>query len=99
MHGHRWEIEVVLVGSRLDGMNMLVDFSFVKKALNTLLDGLDHYVLNEQLGEENVTAEFLARWIYEQIDVSQPPSGERRLSEVSVWESPDCCVTYCEGKR
>ena len=94
MHGHRWEVEVVLEGEQLDGMNMLVDFSLVKRALTTLLDGLDHYVLNEQLNEENVTAEFLAWWIYDQIDISQPSSGERRLSEVSVWESPGCCVTY-----
>jgi len=99
MHGHRWEIEVVIEGSKLNDLNMLVDFALVKNALRMLLDGLDHYILNEVLNEENFTAEFLAKWIYEQIDISQPLSGERRLSEVSVWESPGCCVTYCEGDK
>ena len=71
MHGHRWGVEVVLEGSKLGPMNMLVDFSWVKKRLEGLLGDLDHYVVNERLpkltqyGEaDNVTAEYLAKWIY-----------------------------------
>ena len=33
MHGHRWDVEVVLGGEKLDAMNILVDFSEVKKMM------------------------------------------------------------------
>jgi len=93
MHGHRWEIEIVLEGSDLNEMNMLVDFSVVKDSLKHVLENLDHYVLNEQLGEPNVTAEFLSKWLYDQMQ-RRLDDESSRLSEVSVWESPDCCITY-----
>ena len=96
MHGHRWEIEVVLEGVELNELNMLVDFSIVKDSLGHALDNLDHYVLNEQLREENVTAEYLARWVYEEIRRRLDDNESSKLSEVTVWESPDCCVTYCK---
>lgn len=98
-HGHRWGVEVVVEGKELDNKNMLVDFSIVKRALEKVLDeSLDHYQLNEKLREPNVTAEFLAKWFYEQMVnfVVAGPYDEEclRLVRVTVWESPDCCVSY-----
>ena len=93
-HGHRFEVEVVLEGKKLDSMNMLVDFSFIKNTLKVLLDNkLDHWQLNQTLEENNVTAEFLAKWIYDMIDNTYWAEGVE-LSSVTVWESPDCCVNY-----
>lgn len=100
MHGHRWEVEVVLEGGELDSMNMLIDFGEVKAALKDLLDScLDHYQLNESLGEANVTAEFLAKWLYDKFKAESPKwykleFGRVKLTRVTVWESPDCCVKY-----
>lgn len=104
MHGHRWEVEVVLEGEELDEMNILVDFSLVKKALTTLLDDLDHYIINKQLNEKNVTAEFLAKWIWERFKEESPKwykleYGRVRLARVTVWEGPDCCVKYSPGMK
>lgn len=92
MHGHRWEVEVTIRGGKLDTMNMLADFSDVKKTLSGLLKGLDHYVLNTQLNEDRVTAEFLAEWMYTYLS---PYLAE--LSVVTVWESPECSVGYSKG--
>jgi len=96
LHGHRWEVEVVLEGERLDRMNMLVDFVEVKRMLDELLDTqLDHYLLNETLGEKNVTAEFLAEWLFKRIFYSSTYAEiPAKLTRVTVWESPDCCVKY-----
>jgi len=95
-HGHRWEVEAVLEGSRLDKRNMLVDFAQVKKAMNGLIDTmLDHQQLNEQFAEPNVTAEFLARYVYGQLRSSLCEIREGlRLVRTCIWESPDCCVKY-----
>jgi len=96
MHGHRWEVEVVLEGKTLGNLNMLIDFGEVKDLLNGLIESrLDHYLLNETLSEPHVTAEFLARWIYEWLaDPCTEFEPEVRLVRVTVWESPDCCVKY-----
>lgn len=100
-HGHRWEVEVVLEGKELDKTNMLVDFSFIKESLKTLLDShLDHYQLNEMLGESNVTAELLSKFILDyltgRLTECRILGNTVELKEVTVWESPDCSITYKE---
>jgi 6-pyruvoyltetrahydropterin/6-carboxytetrahydropterin synthase len=91
-HGHRWTIEVGIRGKKLDNLNMLVDFTTVKKELKEVLDKLDHYQLNEVLSEPHPTAEFLAEWIYNQLKWYG-------LMYVRVWESyPECSVQY-DGKE
>ena len=100
-HGHRWDVEVVIEGSRLDSINMLIDFSFVKKTMKLILDELDHYQLNEQLEEDNPTAEYLARWFYRRfatkLDMEVKLLGvEMHLERVTIWESPECCIKYYE---
>ncbi len=96
MHGHRWEVEIVLCGKDLDQINMLVDFAIVKQFMKQATDRLDHYVLNDQLGNQNVTAEVLARWfwdfVYTRLLVEWDSKVE--LSQVTIWESPECCITY-----
>jgi 6-pyruvoyltetrahydropterin/6-carboxytetrahydropterin synthase len=94
MHGHRWEVEVVVEGKMLDSKNMLLDFGEMKLNLETLLEAfLDHHLLNETLKESNVTAEFLAKWVYDRFVELTWMEGIR-LARVAVWESPDCCVKY-----
>jgi 6-pyruvoyltetrahydropterin/6-carboxytetrahydropterin synthase len=101
-HGHRWVVEAVLEGTKLDGRNMLVDFGDVKLALATVIDErLDHYDLNETLMEPNVTAEYLAGYVFRKLQLELlryvtvlPPRSDIKLVSVAVWESPECCVKY-----
>jgi 6-pyruvoyltetrahydropterin/6-carboxytetrahydropterin synthase len=95
MHGHTWAVEVAFEGEVLSGMNILEDFARVKSVLALLVDKLDHTVLNEVLGERNVTAELLAKWFWDQLPWPMQSGEPRvRLARVCVWESPDCCVKY-----
>jgi len=48
---------------------------------------VDHRNLNDVL--DNPTAENIARWIWETLAPRLPG-----LSEVRLFEIPDCCVTY-----
>lgn len=91
VHGHRWDVEVAIQGNQLDALNMLVDFSEVKKGLKTIIDDqLDHYDLNNVLNEKCPTAEYLAFWIFDKL------SNDTMLhvASVTVWESPECSITY-----
>ena len=95
IHGHRWDVELALVGYRLDHLNMLVDFSTVKKELKGLIDGwLDHYDLNESLSENCPTAEYLAEWLFNSILASTSFSSLLTVNSVTIWESPECSITY-----
>jgi len=97
-HGHRWEVEVWLQDKELDKLNMLLDFSRVKKIMDGIIDEfLDHWQLNETLGEENVTAEFLAKWffgMFADVFYNTQAGSTANLVRVIIWESPDCCVEY-----
>jgi 6-pyruvoyltetrahydropterin/6-carboxytetrahydropterin synthase len=93
LHGHRWDVEVVLESRDLDSRNIAIDFGDVKKEIDKLIDwpnGLDHSILNAKLDEPNITAEFLAKWFYDRLSVVLPG-----VVRVTIWESPDCCVKYC----
>ena len=99
-HGHRFLVELRISGETLDKMNMLIDFAEVKRMLKELFDScLDHYDLNETLPErDNVTAEYLSRWIYEQIKVRLYQRKEiLHVDSVTVFESPECGVLYDES--
>lgn len=96
LHGHRWEVEVVLTGEELDERNMLVDFGDVKAELGKILNSrLDHYCLNKTLEIDNPTAEYLAKWLYEALTLPAH-MAEVDITSVKVWESPECCVEYYE---
>lgn len=94
-HGHRFGVEAMLEGKDLDDMNILVDFGVVKDQLKEIIDSkLDHYLLNESLAEDNLTAEFLARYIFTYLRGYWKTPSKVKLVSVSVWESPDCGVKY-----
>ena len=100
LHGHRWEVEVVLTGPKLDKINMLIDFKVVKACLAEIFDKyLDHHCLNETLQPvSNPTAEFLAKWIYHQFFYQLEMTHKNVcLVSVTVWESPECAVVYSEN--
>jgi 6-pyruvoyltetrahydropterin/6-carboxytetrahydropterin synthase len=97
LHGHRWDVELCLEGEYLDNLNMLVDFTDVKKWMKEVLDEvLDHNFINEVLNVDNPTAEFLAYWLYQEF--TKRVEGQHptvlRVARVCVWESPECCVKY-----
>jgi 6-pyruvoyltetrahydropterin/6-carboxytetrahydropterin synthase len=98
LHGHRWEIEVVFEQDFLDpATKMTVDFKVIKRLLEPVLP--DHRYLNEVYSEENPTAEFIAKEMYEGIEAAMRMANldsRIRLTEVTIWESPECCITYSE---
>lgn len=72
LHGHSYTGRVFVAADKLIGGGpktaMVMDFSDIKAALKPLIDEyLDHHYLNETLGVDHTTAEYLAKWIYDKL--------------------------------
>ena len=94
LHGHTWDIEVVVRGSELDEVGIVYDFKTLKADLAAVLEPLDHAYLNDvpPFDVLNPTAENLSRHIYESLE--QTVGDAVSVVEVAVWESPIAKITY-----
>lgn len=102
LHGHTWQVEVVLTGRQLDGKGMLVDFRELKNSAKKIIEELDHQNLNalEPFAHSNggnPTAENLSRYLFERLKVEfSGLQREVKLALVRVCESPEACAAYRE---
>lgn len=94
LHGHNYRILVFLRGERLNASGMMEDFGDIKKALNAILDRLDHYCLNDlpEFAELSPSTENLARVIGD--GLAAHPWQQGRVDRVQVWETPTQGATY-----
>jgi len=88
LHGHSYEIDVIVEGDLPDGQSFLVDYGEIKAACAPIRDQLDHRYLNEIDGLEDPTAEMVAVWIWDRLAERLP-----LLSAVIVHET---CTARCE---
>ena len=95
VHGHSWQVEVLIRTQELDDEGMGFDFIAVKQVLGDLAARFHHRDINATppFDRLNPTTEHLARWFYEQMR-ERLPSAE--ITGVTVWEGPDCSATYRE---
>jgi len=95
LHGHNWKVEVALKSKRLNSIGLVVDFKYLKNILNSILEEIDHKVLNEIdfFKKNNPSCEWLAFYIFKKMEEKL---GEKSyyLSEVTVWEQENSCATY-----
>jgi 6-pyruvoyltetrahydropterin/6-carboxytetrahydropterin synthase len=94
LHGHNWNVEVVVQGEKLDQADLLMDFGELKKLMNQALDKLDHCHLNEvpPFDQVNPSSELIAKHLYERISQGLP--AHVAMHSVSAWESDDSRATY-----
>ena len=92
MHGHTYKVQICVAGTKLDEQfGMLMDFKDMKKALNALVEKLDHQVLNDVL-DFSTTTELLAKYFYDQLAPMIPENVT--LKKVVLWENPTNCAIY-----
>jgi 6-pyruvoyltetrahydropterin/6-carboxytetrahydropterin synthase len=95
LHGHNYQVEVVVQGKALDEKHLLIDFRQLRAWLQEELAQLDHRLLNEvpAFADISPTSEALARYLYEQL---RPRLAERglRLARVTVWETARSWAAY-----
>ena len=93
VHGHSWRVEAALGTAELDAEGMAYDFVEVATALRELVAKVDHKHLNSVPPFDRVspTTERIAAWFFNALAERLPAAP---LTEVTVWEGPDCSATY-----
>jgi len=81
LHGHSYQVDVIVRGKVDDATGMVVDFGDIAIAWQPLHAVLDHYYLNDIEGLENPTSEILARWIYDRLKPGLPNLFAIHISE------------------
>jgi len=93
LHGHNWRVEITVKSEQLDNLGMVLDFKYLKKKLNAVLEQMDHKYLNKLVffKKTNPTSENMAKYLFHKLK-SQIPW----LYSVTVWESSTSAATYEE---
>jgi 6-pyruvoyltetrahydropterin/6-carboxytetrahydropterin synthase len=89
MHGHTYHVTVFVSGPVLEEAGWVIDFSEVKTVCKTVLDRLDHALLNDIPGLENPTAENVVCWLWKQLK-----SKIHGLKKIELKETPTSGVIY-----
>lgn len=94
LHGHSFEVDVAIAGTRDAEHGWVVDFDDIDQALAGLRDILCHNYLNEIEGLENPSLENISVWIAEKlldqfpgltrVTVRRPSCGESCTYSVSA---------------
>jgi 6-pyruvoyltetrahydropterin/6-carboxytetrahydropterin synthase len=87
LHGHRYEVEAVLVFEQVGRAGIAYDFMDADAHLRSITGELDHRNLNE------LSAENQARYIFEELRRRMGEFG-RHLAHVRVWETPQHWAQY-----
>jgi len=95
LHGHNFKVEVTVAAKELNPNGLLIDFRFLKKVLDEILENIDHKYLNTltSFTGMNPSAENIAKYICEKMDLKVKMAGVNMV-RVKIWESENAAVTY-----
>jgi 6-pyruvoyltetrahydropterin/6-carboxytetrahydropterin synthase len=86
LHGHNYDVEVVLQSAALDDVGFIRDCHELS-ALKEFLDAtVDHKHLNEVLGHDQTTTEIISKWLFDWCRTRWPETVAVRISETpNTW--------------
>ena len=89
LHGHNYDVEVVLEAEDLDAVGFVRDYRELAALKSFLDEAVDHRHLNDVLGHDRTTAEVIARWLFDWCRARWP-----EVSCVRVSETPKTWAEY-----
>lgn len=89
LHGHSYKLEIVISGETAEESGWLLDFYDLDRAVQPIVEALDHRMLNDLDGLGNPTCERLCCWIWQRLAPALP-----QLAAITVWETVDSRCTY-----
>lgn len=82
LHGHSYRVDVHVTGQPDPQTGWIIDFGDIKRAVEPILDELDHRCLDDIPALQNSTSERLAAYLLDRIRQTLPGA-----TAVTVWES------------
>ncbi|GAB4299789.1 MAG: 6-carboxytetrahydropterin synthase QueD [Myxococcota bacterium] len=97
MHGHNWRVRATVEATKLDDMEMVIDYKELKGILKSIAEKLDHKYINEiePFIKKNPTSENIARFFFDEL-AGAINDGRRRVALVEVWETERNRAEYSE---
>jgi 6-pyruvoyltetrahydropterin/6-carboxytetrahydropterin synthase len=89
IHGHTYRLTVFVEGPLDAQTGWVADFGEIKRAVNAILEKIDHKLLNEVPGLDNPTCEMVATWLWKMIIPTIP-----QLCKIELFETPTSGVIY-----
>ena len=89
LHGHSYRVDVHVTGPIDPAKGWVMDFGDIKRAVQPILEELDHRMLSEIPGLANSTSELIAKYLWDRLKGRLP-----MLSAVEVWESETSRCVY-----
>jgi len=86
-HGHNYAVEVTIAGMQNPATGFIIDFWVLDKIVQPIVDRVDHHSLNDIEGLENPTAENIAVWFYDQLNLC---SSLFEVEKIRIYETKDC---------
>lgn len=83
MHGHSFKVEISVEGEADPATGWIYDHARISKAMQPLMELLDHAYLNEIPGLENPTIENMCLWFWQKLAPELPG-----LCEIVIHETP-----------
>jgi 6-pyruvoyltetrahydropterin/6-carboxytetrahydropterin synthase len=93
-HGHSYILGVLIRSETLIAFgpktNMVLDFAEISAIVKPMIEEyFDHKWLNETLGVDSPSVEFITKWIFDYLHPLLPA-----LQSVTLWETSTSRVTY-----
>jgi len=86
LHGHNYEVEIVLQSPTLDPIGFVRDYRELAPLKEYIDETLDHRHLNEVLGHDRTTSEAIAKFLYDWCRSRWPEVVAIRVSETpNTW--------------
>ena len=97
LHGHNWIVEVYVQCKKLNDIGIGIDFRDIKIAVKDVMEGLDHFNLNDLPAFQNInpSSENIAKFLYKEIS-KRINSDVISVSKVKVSETPGAGAFYWE---
>ena len=103
IHGHNWQIEVIVCSELLNEIGIAIDFKILKSYLKIIMEKLDHKYINELPYFENInpSAENIAKYIFKEFGILLDNNQESKninikVKKVNVYETATSMASYFE---
>ena len=96
VHGHNYRVQITVQGEQLDAAGLLVDFLELKRAMDEVIEYLDHRFMNDLAPFDvlNPSAENIAKYFYDRVSGGLAPEIPTHVSEVRVWETDTSSAVF-----